>query len=271
MPVSMPRRRTYGGERLARRVAGSRAEATSRAVDLHCARPVRNEAVGHTEREVLVAVEADLGVVAELRNQRADAIRDLVEDERTGRVHDIDALTASVRHDAGLRRQRLGLACVGHHEEAHRLQSELACQTEVLYRDVGLGAMGRDANDRDARVGEVLDVVLRADSRQHQRGDLRSGGGLDGGLHEQAFVGEREPVVVRRPAEAVAVSDLDDGHAGGVESGDDVADIVDSEPVPFCVRSVAKARVGDPDVERGGVLTRSVRCSASHHSASSTR
>ena len=62
-----------------------------------------------------------------------------------------------------------------------------------------------------------------------------------------------QPVVERRPAEAVAVGDLDHGHTGGVERGDDVAHVLLGELVSLGVRSVAQRRVGHPHVEGVGV------------------
>jgi hypothetical protein len=53
---------------------------------------------------------------------------------------------------------------VGHHQEPDGLQPELAGQPEVLDRDVGLGAVRGDADDRDAEVGAGRDVVLGAEA-----------------------------------------------------------------------------------------------------------
>ena len=107
---------------------------------------------------------------------------------------------------------------VGHHQEADRLQPERPGQPEVLDRDVGLGAVCGDAHDRDTDVagmqrmssivpmpGTISAAILACVAR------------LDGGLHQQPLVGQREAVVERRAAEAVAVGDLDHRHAGGVE------------------------------------------------------
>ena len=58
-------------QRLDRRVAGAGAEAAAAAVDLLGARPHGLDGVGDAEAEVLVAVEADLRVVAEFGDQRA--------------------------------------------------------------------------------------------------------------------------------------------------------------------------------------------------------
>ena len=128
-----------------------------------------------------MAVKADLGVVAELGDQRRHPVADAVEDQRAGRVDHVDALAAGVGHDARLRGQLLRRNGVRHHQEADGLQAELAGQPEVLDRDVGLGAVGGDPADRAAVVLGLLDVVLGAHAGQHQEGDL----GLFGGLGRQ--------------------------------------------------------------------------------------
>src|SRR6185312_17527951 len=57
-----------------------------------------------------------------------------------------------------------------------------------------------------------------------------------------------KPVVEARAAKAVAVGDLDDGHARGVQGSHDGADLVAGELMAFVVRTVAQRRVGHPDV-----------------------
>ena len=60
------------GEHLGRRVAGAGAERAQRAVDLPGAGLEGEHRVGDAEREVLVAVEADLRLAADLGHQRRD-------------------------------------------------------------------------------------------------------------------------------------------------------------------------------------------------------
>ena len=66
MPVRMPSRSQTAANTSLRRVAGAGAEAAGRAVDLHGAGADREHRVGHGDAEVLVPVEADLRVAAEL-------------------------------------------------------------------------------------------------------------------------------------------------------------------------------------------------------------
>ena len=130
------------------------------------------------------------------------------------------------------------------------LEAELAGEPEVLARDVGLGAVRGDPADLAAGVLGRADVVLGAEAGQHEEGDL----GLLGRLHrgaDQVELGRvAEAVVERRAAEAVAVGDLDDRHAGVVEGGHDVDDVLGRELVALGVRAVAQRRVGDAQVER---------------------
>ncbi len=127
---------------------------------------------------------------------------------------------------------------VGHHQESDRFQAEFAGQPEVLNADVGLGAMRGDPHDGQADVLDEADVVERADARHHQGSDLGVPGAVDRCLHQQSFVGERKPIVERRPSEAVAVGDLDHGHANGIERGDDVTHMLLSELMTLGVRPV---------------------------------
>ena len=137
---------------------------------------------------------------------------------------------------------------VAHHQEADGLQTEFAGQPEVLDRDVGLGAVRGDPADRAAVVLGLLDVLLGAHAGQHQEGDLgflrRLGGDLD-----QLLLGRLGEAVVEAGAtEAVAVGHLDHRHAGGVEGGDDGADLLLGELVALVVRAVPQRRVGHADV-----------------------
>ena len=128
------------------------------------------------------------------------------------------------------------------------LQTELTRQAEMLDGDVGLGAVRGDPADRPAVALGLLDVLLGAHAGQHQEGDLGLLGGLGRQLDQLLFGGLGEAVVEARPAQAVAVGDLDDRHPGRVECGHDGADFVLGELVALVVRPVPQRRVGHPDV-----------------------
>jgi hypothetical protein len=238
-----------GGERLDRGVARAGAETAGGAVDLLGPRPGRQDGVRHAEPEVLVAVKADLRVVAELGDERGDPVADPVHDQRAGRVDHVDALGARVGHDPGLPREDLRRLAVRHHQEADGLKADAAGYLEMLDGDVRLGAVGGDPADRGAVVGRLADVFRDAKAGQHQERDL----GLLRGRHgrgDQVLVRHgAEAVVERRAAEAVAVRHLDDRHACLVKGGDDAAHVPDGELVPDRVRAVAQRGVGDADVQ----------------------
>ncbi len=99
-----------------------------------------------------------------------------------------------------------------------------------------------------AVVLRLLDVLLGAHAGQHQERDLGLLRRLGGELDQFLLGGFGEPVVEGGAAETVTVGDLDDRHTGGVEGGDDGADLVLGELVALVVRTVAQRRVGDADV-----------------------
>ena len=153
----------HGRQRFGRGVARARAERPGAAVDLDRSGADRKDGVGHPEREVLVPVEPDLRVVAELGDERRHAVADLVEDQRAGGVDDVDALASGVGHHARLRREELRRLRVAHHQEADRLEAELPRDGEVLARDVGLRAVRRDPHHGHA------DVAARRGCRPSSR------------------------------------------------------------------------------------------------------
>lgn len=73
-------------EGLDRGVAGAGTEPTGTTVDLLGSRTNCRNGIGDAQAQVLVAVEADLSVIAEFLNQRLDAIGYLLEYQRAGRV-----------------------------------------------------------------------------------------------------------------------------------------------------------------------------------------
>ena len=147
---------------------------------------------------------------------------------------------------------RLG---VGHHQEAHGLQADLAGQAEVLDGDVGLGAVGGDADDRRAEVGHGPDVVGGPDARaaSGRRSSPACAVFDRGAISRSRSSVQAEAVVERAAAEAVAVADLDHRHPGAVEGVHDGRHLVHGELVGVGVGAVPQGRVGDADVEFVGV------------------
>ena len=98
-------------------------------------------------------------------------------------VGDVDAVGAVGLHQLGLLGQLLGGRHVGHHQEAGDVHAELAGGGDVLGGDVGLGAVGGDADRADAEVVGVAELLDGADAGQQQRGQAGprevGRGGLD--------------------------------------------------------------------------------------------
>ena len=140
-----------------------------------------------------------------------------------------------------------GAGHVGHHQEAGDVHAELAGGGDVLGGDVGLGAVGGDADRADAEVVGALQVVDGADAGQQQGGEPGVLQHRCGGLDPLPVGVGAGPVVDRAAGEAVAVGDLDRVDAGGVEGGDDALDVVWGDAVADGVHAVAQGDVLDED------------------------
>ena len=171
-PVRIPSRSATAAKH-SRRVAGARPEGPRRAVDLHRARPGRQDAVGDRQAEVLVAVEADLRVATELGDERADVVLGhVLQDHGPGRMKcHVHALAAGIGHDPLWRASTSGRWEWAIIRKPTVSRPSSPGETEVLDGDVGLGAVGGDPDDGDAEVGAGLDVDLRAEAREDERGD----------------------------------------------------------------------------------------------------
>ncbi len=111
----------------------------------------------------------------------------------------------------------------GHHQKADRVHAERACGLDVLPRDVGLGAVGRDAHAARAGLVGVFQVMHGADARQQQHGHDGVPAFLGDGGNPLAVVVRAKAVVEGRAGDAVAVADLDRVDAGAVERAGDLA------------------------------------------------
>ena len=216
----------HGGQDLGRRVAGAGAQRAQRAVDLPGAVLVRDDRVGHAQRQVLVAVEADLRVVAQFGDQRLHPVPDAVRQQRAGRVDDVHALAAGVGHDPRLLGQLVRPDPVREHQEADGFHAQLAGGGEMLDRHVGLGAVGGHPGDLRADT-----VHLAAGSSTVPRPGSTSTAifarftVLDGGLDQLGVGAQAEAVVERRAGQPVAVGHLDDLQPGRVQRAGDLDDV----------------------------------------------
>ena len=111
---------------LARGVAGAGAEATGGPVDLHRAGPHGQDAVGNTEPRFSWPWKPTWASSPSSATTARHPVRDLLEDHGAGGVDHVHALAAGVGHDPRLAGEHLGRLGVGHHQEADRLQPDLA-------------------------------------------------------------------------------------------------------------------------------------------------
>jgi hypothetical protein len=136
---------------------------------------------------------------------------------------------------------------VRHHQEADGIHAQLARQGDVLFGHVGFGAVRGDANGAHAEIVRHAQVIDGTDAGQQQRGHL-------GALHQRNhraeifLVGMRGKAVVdRRAAEAIAVGDFDQRHAGFVQSAGDGAHLVERHLVALGMHAVAQGHVMNGD------------------------
>ncbi len=132
-----------------------------------------------------------------------------------------------------------------HHQEAANLHAELARETDVLLRNIGLGAMRRDAHHLGAEVARSFEVITRADSRQQQDRQLRVLQDRARGANQIEFIDARHSILNGRSAEPVAMRDLDHMHAGLVESARDRGDLLASELMANDVRAIAQRDIAN--------------------------
>ena len=169
------------------------------------------------------------------------------EHQRAGRVDGVDALAPASTMIRRLPGELLGRGAVAIIRKPTVSMPSDACQPEVLDRDVGLGAVGGDPGHRRAGLAGVAQVVHRADAGDEQNGDPGRGGLLGAARIRTIVLDLGEAVVERRPADAVAVADLDDLDAGAVERVHGGPHLCLGELVRHGVAAVAQRGVGDPD------------------------
>ena len=261
----------YGGEDLKRRVAGAGAESGHRSVDARRAGVHRGQRVGHAHRHIVMPVEPQFGLRFQPVPQRAQLGLHLVGEHVTGRVRAVDTVGAVGFHQPGLIEQIRRLDHVGHHQESDGVHLQFACQRDVLLGDVGLSAMGGDADGMDAAIKGHPQMIHGADAGQQQRRDL-------GILHvrddrTQIFLvaGRGETIVDRCPPQTVAVGDLDQRYAGLVQRGRQGDHLLDTDLVSHRVHAVAQAHVMECDfptfkihrsIPRSGAHGAQLDCSA---------
>ncbi len=144
-----------------------------------------------------MAVEAYLGVGADLGHKRGDPCLGVGQDQCARRVDYVDALGTCVDHDPRLPGKLARPDPVREHEEAHGLHAEVARGGEVLDGNVGLRAVRSDPCHRGANVMRMAEVVDGAYTRQQEYGDRGLPSLVDGGGDQVELVDLGEAVIER--------------------------------------------------------------------------
>ena len=188
-------------------------------------------------------MKANLAV--ERGDQRGHPFSRVARQHGAGGIHDVDAVGSVTLHQPRLLHQRVGRAGVRHHEKADGFQAQFLGQAEVLFGNVGFGALGRDPHNACAPAGRFAQILLRADAGDQQNGDLRPGTGSAGLRDQVPFVDSREAVLHGRAAQSVTVRDFNHRNPGLVERPGHGPHMVDSELMAHGMGAVAQAAVGD--------------------------
>ncbi len=190
-----------------------------------------------------MAMEANLGLRAQRGTHRRHPLADLVRQQVARRIGQVDTVGAVAFHQLALGSQAFGAVHVRHHQEAHGVHAQVAGVGDVLFADIGLGTVGGHPQGTHAQAVGHLQVLDRADAWQQQRRDL-------GLLHQRnhrrqvGLVTVRwEAVVDRAAAQAIAVGDFDQRHAGGIQAAGDALHFIEADLVALGVHAVAQAHV----------------------------
>ena len=237
-----------GDEDFERRVAGARAHPGQRSVDPGDPVVERNHGVGDPEAQIVMGVDAELGLGLEPVAEGGEPVGDLAHEQRAARIGDVDALRAAGLHQPRLFDQLRRRDHVRHHQEPGHVHADLAGVFDVLPGDVGLGAVGGDPHRPRAGLVCIPEVVDGADAGDQQR---RQPGVLDDVGRRLDIIQVRmrgEAVIERHPGQPVAVADLDGVDPRGVEGLADIPDPVEPVLVADGVHPVAQGHVLDVDL-----------------------
>ena len=177
-----------------------------------------------------------------------NALPHVVHVECSAGVDDVDAGCAVGLHQLGLLGELPGRRHVAHHQEAHRLHTQLACIFQMLARNIRFGTVGRHAHDAGARVAGLPQIVRGADTGQQQRGNPgllhRLGDGRD-----PLQVGVRtESVVETGPFETIAVRYFDAVDTSRVQRRGDRLHLGDAVLMADGVAAIAQRYVRDVEL-----------------------
>ena len=132
---------------------------------------------------------------------------------------------------------------MGHHQEADRIKTEFAPQADMLFGDVGLGAMRGHMDAPCPAIGGHPQFIQCADARDVKDRNCRILHDLGNCRNILAICMQAAPVVERRSPQPVTMSDLDQGHSGIVESRSDVDHLVQGDLMAHRMHAIAQAHV----------------------------
>src|SRR5690554_4105568 len=232
-------------------VAGTGTHAGEAGVDavtafFHC-----DDGVGHAQRQVVVGMDTGFGFRLENVFQGAEAVPDVVHVHGTAGVHHVQAGGAVVFHHLRLFSQALRGLHVAHHQEADGVHAQLSCVLDVLFGDIGFGAVGSHTYDTGTGFVGVVQVVDGTDTGQQQGGNLgvfhHFGHGFD-----PLQVGMGAVAVVEAGAlQAVAVGDFNAVNFRLVQGPCDVLHVLDGVLMTNGVAAVSQGHVGDVEFFTG--------------------
>jgi len=146
--------------------------------------------------------------------------------------------------------ERIRRGHVAHHQEAGHIHAEAACKFDVLFGDIGFGAMGCHPDRAYTQLIGVLEIVDRTDAGQQQGGENRVLQHF-GHRADPVPVGMSAKAVVEgRPRQPVAMRHLDGIDLRPVQRSGDRLHMIQTVLVADGVHSVAQGDV--LNIELGG-------------------
>ena len=153
---------------------------------------------------------------------------------------------------------------MAHHEEAGHVHAEIAGDADMLLRNVGFGAVGRDANRTHTKVIGALQFLDGADAGQDQRGEDRLVQHFRYRFDPLPIGVGAEAIVEARTRKAVAMRDFDCVDAGIIQRLGDAADMVEAVHVADGMHAIAQRHVLNVQLVGG-------RIELAHYAVSSLR
>ena len=239
-----------GDEHFERGIARARAHPGKAGIDPADAVLHRDDRIGDAQAEIVVRVDATLGLGLQHAVIGLGPRGDIVHVHRAAAVGDVDAMRAVAFHQLGLLGERLGRGDVAHHQRARDVHAQPACIFDVLARDIGLGAVRRHTDGPHAHLIGVLQIVDRADAGEQQRRQHAVFQYL-GNRADPVPIGMRaKPVIEAGALQPIAMRHLDRIDLGAVERAGDGTDVVEAVLVPDRVHAVAQRHVLDVELLR---------------------